>query len=986
MQNMRRTRGAARIWLVGVLAGAALWLPGVYQAAAPQDPTGWVIETFDQPTVLAGRAQLRVRPAFASIDAMSRERRAVLLPLPNGRVAGLRLDTREEFDSGYVASGPLTDGSGEGALSVVGDTLAARLVVDGAIWIVRRDASGHVVTAVDESSFAPDGEPLIPDMADVPAAATATPPVAGDAEMVDLLVVYTPAALARFGSVSTLQAEANLGVANGNNSLAAAGVVHRFRMVGFEEINYTESGSSSTDLARVRSTSDGWMDDVHTRRDALGADVVVMLTQPATPDVCGVGYVMTSNTTAFAPFAFNVTIATCAGANLTLAHETGHNLGLHHNIEDAGGGQGLTSYAYGHRVSGVGRTVMAYACSSPGCARVQVFSSPSAELASGVPAGIDNAADNARALNLSMPTAALFRTAAVTCSFAVTPTTATVGASGGTVNISVTTDNGCAWDVSLGSTGISASPASGAGNGNVTLTVPANTGVARILTVQVAGVTVTIDQAAACAISLAGSASTSTWAAAAGTLTLSVSASCSGTWTMASNASWLTLTGATTGGTGTSVGWSAAANTGVTPVSRQATVTATLGSLTAQWTLTQAPPTMEVSPARVLFVATRESSGAIGVTTPEQELPLTWTGPSAPVWTATVVPNQAARQCGSTTWLRLAQTGGTGAATLRVSVDVAAIAAGSTQECAALRLTAAGYAESLVPIDLGVVSASTASAPFGFLDTPVDGLTGVSGSIAVGGWALDDVGVDRVEIFRLAVSSDPPAAIQAGGLVFVGRALFVSGARPDVLSAFGTPGTSAVYPQAQRGGWGLLLLTNALPHQGTGQPTGGQGTFTLVAIATDLEGRSVELGRRTIHVSNDTAAVPFGAIDTPGQGGVVPDTAAPYNSLTAYPVFGWALSPGGVCIATDGSTIDVIVDGVVVGHPTYNLARSDIATGYPGYCNSGGAVGVYYLNASGLADGLHAISWRVRDAQGRAADIGSRYFRVSSGTVTAGGG
>ena len=243
--------------------------------------------------------------------------------------------------------------------------------------------------------------------------------------------------------------------------------------------------------------------------------------------------------------------------------------------------------------------------------------------------------------------------------------------------------------------------------------------------------------------------------------------------------------------------------------------------------------------------------------------------------------------------------------------------------------------------------------------------------------------VDRVEIHRLAVAADPAAVFPPGSLVYLGRALFVAGVRPDVLAAYGTGSgtTTPLYPQAQRGGWGMLVLTNSLPHQVNGTATGGQGTFTFVAMAIDVEGRSAELGRRTVTINNDAATAPFGAIDTPTQGGTVPDTAAPYNNVASYPVFGWALSPGGVCIATSGSTIDVLVDGVVVGNPTYNLNRADIASGYPGYCNSNGAVGVYYLNASGLSDGLHTIAWRVRDANGRTAEIGSRYFRVSKGSV-----
>ncbi len=61
-------------------------------------------------------------------------------------------------------------------------------------------------------------------------------------------------------------------------------------------------------------------------------------------------------------------------------------------------------------------------------------------------------------------------------------------------------------------------------------------------------------------------------------------------------------------------------------------------------------------------------------------------------------------------------------------------------------------------------------------------------------------------------------------------------------------------------GWGYLLLTNFLPSQ-------GNGTFTLYAYADDVDGYTTLLGSKTITCTNATATAPFGAIDTPAQGG-----------------------------------------------------------------------------------------------------------------------
>jgi hypothetical protein len=92
--------------------------------------------------------------------------------------------------------------------------------------------------------------------------------------------------------------------------------------------------------------------------------------------------------------------------------------------------------------------------------------------------------------------------------------------------------------------------------------------------------------------------------------------------------------------------------------------------------------------------------------------------------------------------------------------------------------------------------------------------------------------------------------------------------------------------------------------------------------------------------------------------------------------FGWALAPQPNAIPTDGSTITVFIDGVPVGHPSYNHARSDIATLFPGRANSGGPVGFYVFNTRALANGVHTIAWGVVDGAGHAEGIGSRYFTV----------
>jgi Leucine rich repeat len=234
--------------------------------------------------------------------------------------------------------------------------------------------------------------------------------------------------------------------------------------------------------------------------------------------------------------------------------------------------------------------------------------------------------------------------------------------------------------------------------------------------------------------------------------------------------------------------------------------------------------------------------------------------------------------------------------------------------------------------------------PIGYFDTPISGVT-VSGSIAVTGWALDDSGIDNLKIYREFGSQ----------LVYIGDAVFVKGARPDVAAAYPT------YPANTKAGWGYMLLTNFLPNK-------GNGTFVLHAIATDVKGKTTTLGTKTIHCDNDNAVKPFGAIDTPAQGRRA--------SGFAYYNYGWALTPQPNIIPTDGSTINVFIDGKNMGNPVYNKYRKDIATLFPGYANSLGAVGYFIIDTTQYSGDVHTIAWSVTDDADNTDGVGSRYFII----------
>ncbi len=327
-----------------------------------------------------------------------------------------------------------------------------------------------------------------------------------------------------------------------------------------------------------------------------------------------------------------------------------------------------------------------------------------------------------------------------------------------------------------------------------------------------------------------------------------------------------------------------------------------------------------------------------GSQTGAQRVYLSNTGAGTLVWTAT----------GDQTWLSCTPASGAGGAELSIAVDPSGLSPGAYTGSVSIADPNAGNTPQAVAVTLNVYSAASPSLPFGNFDSPLDGAV-VTGSIAVTGWAVDNVGIAEVKIYRDPVSGE------GSGLVYIGDATMVENARTDIEAEYPT------YPDNHKAGWGYMMLTNFMPNQ-------GNGTFVLYAVAVDIEGNSVSLGTKTITGDNANGINPFGAIDTPAQGGTI--------SGGDYVNFGWALTPLPNTIPKDGSTITVWVDGESLGNPEYDHYREDVEAFFPGLNNSAGAIGFLYINTTNYDNGRHYIYWIVTDDAGNADGIGSRYFNV----------
>ena len=262
--------------------------------------------------------------------------------------------------------------------------------------------------------------------------------------------------------------------------------------------------------------------------------------------------------------------------------------------------------------------------------------------------------------------------------------------------------------------------------------------------------------------------------------------------------------------------------------------------------------------------------------------------------------------------------------------------------------------------------ATVGALPLGAVDTPADGAT-VSGSVGVTGWVVDDVEATAVRIYRMGIAGDAPDAL---GRVYIGDAVRVDDARPDVEAAFTTS------PMNYRAGWGYLLLTNFLPN-------GGNGTFVLRAYAADREGHEALIGSRTIVARqfDRHQAVWRDRHAGPGRNDFRRDLQQLRVGSRARSVDGVAgirrqcqrhhrWSRGRVAGRLDESR------GPRCAVPGSHLPRA-----------SRNALGVYTFDTRAYADGIHTISWGVSTNDQQVDGIGSRYFNIDNevaGALTVG--
>ena len=305
--------------------------------------------------------------------ALDQPARQLGLNLPSGlRTAHFDRIERDQTSQTWV-----------GAIDGVEHSFAAFTEVNGTVFgLVDAVTEKYQVRAVgndvyalerlDLESFGEELEPLTAraTRSSTSASAAGDPlPVADDRGIIDVLMLYTPAARTNAGGVNQINAMASQVIVTTNQIFANSGITTRVRMAGTPtEFALTETDNMSLDLNTLTDSP-----TANALRNQFSADLVQLLVvSPATP--CGIAWLL-GNINAADFDGYSIAKTSCIG-QYTPAHEMGHNMGSHHDPTNASGVP-LFDYSYGYcDPSRRFRTVMATSCPSGSSARILHFSNP----------------------------------------------------------------------------------------------------------------------------------------------------------------------------------------------------------------------------------------------------------------------------------------------------------------------------------------------------------------------------------------------------------------------------------------------------------------------------------------------------------------------------------------------------------------------------------------------------------------------------------
>ena len=250
--------------------------------------------------------------------------------------------------------------------------------------------------------------------------------------------------------------------------------------------------------------------------------------------------------------------------------------------------------------------------------------------------------------------------------------------------------------------------------------------------------------------------------------------------------------------------------------------------------------------------------------------------------------------------------------------------------------------------DTALSAQSGGSRPVGYFDRAVGNATQTStvyqsDALIASGWAAD------------YNDNGPAKSVQVliDGAV-AGNAT-LGGSRPDVASAYDNPAW-------KMSGWSYSMSASSL----------AVGSHTVTAVATDSLGLTRTLGPTSVSV---LSATPVGHVDY-GFGSAT-QTSTVYQS-DALAIGGWAADYNDNGRA---KSVQVLVDGSVVGNATLGISRPDVASVYNNSAWQPSGWG-FTISAASLTVGSHTVSAVAMDSIGLTSNVGSAAITVRTNPVS----
>ncbi|MDQ2070088.1 zinc-dependent metalloprotease family protein [Natronospira bacteriovora] len=350
-----------------------------------------------------------------------------LLNLPDGQLYRLEaMEVRDDGDGTLVWRGHLYDGErrqGSATFTISGQRAAGLFAVGPRRFeLVSLSPGLHLLQERDPRHEPPahhpsgplrpkgvDGERSLHEVMQKPLGMEAEEKSDGQDPVIDVLVLYTPDAVSYYSGVGGGEPSLRLAIRNAleatNTAYINSESTHRVRLVAQQLFNFNETDDMRDDLRTL--TNSGAAQNL---RDAYAADLVALIGDHSDTGVCGMAWIKTGLGGSWSDSGYSVTRAFCLG-NQTFAHELGHNMGLAHDPSntDLEPHQLIQEWAYGHRVPGEFRTIMAYGTGCSSCPQIDHFSNPDVLTENGIATGLVDERDNVRVMAYTAEDIAAYR-------------------------------------------------------------------------------------------------------------------------------------------------------------------------------------------------------------------------------------------------------------------------------------------------------------------------------------------------------------------------------------------------------------------------------------------------------------------------------------------------------------------------------------------------------------------------------------------------